>query len=153
MCPSLHTGIGIDALAGLWIADLSRSRLHPANVLRNAVIDISVEGTRVTFRDFVVDANGREDRDVIVLFADGVTRHSEHGYSVTTDWDRTGQLRAVTARDREGTRSTFYKLSRDLATLTIADSEGAFVSVLHRAETATVSAGAIGQEHGPTAPR
>jgi hypothetical protein len=118
--------------AGSWVANVARSKRHPANPFRSATLDITIDGSQVTLDDTVVDENGREERQRNVVCTDGNEQPSYHGYVLTAIWR--GQ-RVLEIRGRKGTQdagTVRYEVSPDGLTLTISDRAQEVVSVFDR---------------------
>jgi hypothetical protein len=118
--------------AGSWVADIAKSRRHPANPFRSATLDVTIEGSQVTLDDTVVDENGREERQRNVVLADGKEQPSHHGYVLTATWR--GQ-RVLEVTGRKGTQdegTVRYEISPDGLTLTISDRAQEVVCVFDR---------------------
>ena len=119
-------------LAGGWIADLSRSKPHPANSFRSARIHVAVRGNSVEIRDEFVDASGRSVRGYNRLEADGVERATSNGYAIAASWLGASALQTVASKDGAVIGGATYTVSPDGRTLTITDAGGDSVIVLDR---------------------
>src|SRR5262245_9754813 len=119
-------------LAGTWIANIEKSKRHPANPFRSATLEVAIDGSQVTLDDTVVDEHGREERQRNVIFTDGKEQPSYHGYVLTATWR--GQ-RVLEITGRKGTQdegTVRYEVSPDGLTLTISDRAREVVSVFDR---------------------
>jgi hypothetical protein len=119
--------------AGRWKADLTKSRRHPANPFRSAVLEFTVEGDTVTIVDVVVDDSGRETCGRNTIIADGQAHSSglNDGYVLSAHWRGPGILETLATRDGEAAGWGRYEISADHQTLTISGEEQ--VIVLDRA--------------------
>jgi hypothetical protein len=78
---------GTNLIAGVWIADLSRSKQHPLQELQSAKLEIAVIGETATIVDEIVDASGRKERHENILAADGGEHPSPYGgYQIVATW-------------------------------------------------------------------
>lgn len=106
---------------GRWVANLSKSRRHPANQFQSATIQIEVTGDAVTIDDVVVDASGREERSRNSLTADGIERKvgKGNGYAFSAGWRGTHILETVAKKDDRVVGWGTYEVSADGNTMTI----------------------------------
>jgi hypothetical protein len=119
-------------LAGAWIADVSRSKRHPANPFKSARIHVAVRGNSVEIRDEFVDESGRSARGRNRLEADGVERATANGYAITASWLGASELQTVASKDGKVIGGATYTVSPDGCSLTITDAGGDAVIVLGR---------------------
>jgi hypothetical protein len=113
---------GVRLFAGVWKADLARSQRHPANQFQSATIVFDPDGFDLRMSDVVVDENGREERHVNTIRADGRERPTEprRGYSVRASWRDPLTLEAVGVKDGQVIGGATYAVSPDGETLTVA---------------------------------
>lgn len=119
-------------LAGLWIANVARSRRHPANPFRRATLQIRVVDAAVTFADVVVDEHGREERSTHTVLADGRERDTGNGYLLAARWNGPRVLETTVTKDGAVVARGRYEVSPDGGTLTVGDATGDQVLVLER---------------------
>ena len=116
--------------AGVWIANVSRSKRHPLNQYQAATIQFAVVGNAVTIDDVVVDASGGSEQTRNTLQADAVER-SSGGRAVMARWRGPRLLEVVVQKDGRIEGRVVYEISTDGRTLTITTSEQ--VAVFERA--------------------
>ena len=119
-------------LGGGWIANLGKSKRHPANAFRSARIHFAVRGNSVEIRDEFVDDAGKSVRGHNRLEADGVERVTANGYAVTASWLGDRELATVATKEGAVIGRVVYTVSPDGHTLTIADDGGDSVIVMDR---------------------
>ena len=117
----------VNPLAGTWIANLSKSRRHPANQFQRATLQFEVVSDVVTIDDLVVDDSGHEERRRNIVQADGVERVSENGYAFTARWRGAHVLETVAKKDGKMVGWGTYEVSADLKTMTISADEQVIV--------------------------
>jgi hypothetical protein len=110
-------------LAGAWVANVARSRRHPANPFRTARIHFTVNGNSVEIADEFVDETGKAVRGRNRLDVDGVERDRGNGYSVVAAWLDAG-LEAVAKKDGQIIGRVTYAVSGDGRSLTVTDAGG-----------------------------
>jgi hypothetical protein len=108
---------------GTWVADVARSRRHPANPFRRATLRVDVAGDRVTIADVVVDEAGRETAGEHTVHADGVARAQGGGYALTATWRGEHALETVATRDGAVVGRGTYEVSGDGRTLVVSSDE------------------------------
>ena len=115
------------ALAGTWVANLSKSMRHPDNPFQRATLHLEVDGNTITITDVVVDEAGAEVRTTNTIRADGVECPAPHGYALTSRWrtPRAIEWEATKNGQLEGRGS--YEVSPDGKTLTLTASDRVFV--------------------------
>ncbi|HEX6164001.1 MAG TPA: hypothetical protein VFZ31_11575 [Vicinamibacterales bacterium] len=118
-------------LAGGWIADVARSKRHPANQFRSARIHFAVRGTTIEIVDEYVDESGRAARGRNTIEADGVERAVSNGYAIAATLGPR-RLATVARKDGEVVGGGTYTVSPDGQTLTIADEGAESLIVLNR---------------------
>ena len=119
------------AIAGGWIANVSRSKRHPSNQFRSARIHFTVRGRTVEIVDEFVDEAGKAVRGRNSIEADGVERPGRHGYSLIATLGSDG-LKTVAKKNGQVIGRSNYAVSPDGRVLTIADDSGESVIVLDR---------------------
>jgi hypothetical protein len=122
----------VHPLAGRWIADIARSKRHPANPFRSATLLVAVDDDRVSLEDVVVDENGREERQQHVLHTDGREHPSHFGYVLLATWRGQRVLEVTGRKGTEDSGTVRYEVSPDGLTLTISDRAMQVVSVFDR---------------------
>ena len=123
--------VAMSPLTGRWVADLSRSKRHPANQFRSATIVFAVDGTTVNVADEFVDEAGKTVRARNTIEADGVARSMGSGFVVTARWLARNDLETVATKNGEEVGRGRYTVSEDGRHLTIV-SNGDQVIVLDR---------------------
>jgi hypothetical protein len=118
--------------AGVWRANLTKSKRHPENLFQSATLQFEVIGDVVTITDVVVDASGREERTTNTLQADGKEYPHQHGYVVTTRWLGARVLEAVVTKNGQPEGRVTYEVSPDRTMLTL--SAGEQLSVFDRSD-------------------
>ena len=121
----------LSPFAGRWIADMERSKRHPANQFRSATIVFTVEGNTVNIADQFVDEAGKAVRNRNTIHADGVARAMDGGFALTATWLARNDLETVATKDGEEVGRGRYTVSEDGRQLTIVSSDQ--VIVLDRA--------------------
>lgn len=123
--------VSMSPLTGRWVADVSRSKRHPANLFRSATIVFAVDGNTVSIADEFEDEAGKTVRARNTIEADGVARATGSGYMVTATWRSRSDLETVATRNGEEVGRGRYTVSADGRHLTIVSSDQ--VIVLDRA--------------------
>ncbi|HXD08697.1 MAG TPA: hypothetical protein VN653_01440 [Anaerolineales bacterium] len=110
---------------GKWIANLSKSKLHPSNQFQSAELEFAVAGDIVTITDVVVDAEGHEAHGKNTILVDGNEHPSEErtGYVLMAGWRGVHVLETEATRDGERIGWGRYEVSDDGKTLTISGDE------------------------------
>ena len=121
-----------NVLAGVWTANLAKSRRHPANPFQRATIEFAIAGDVVTITDVFVDDAGREERGTNTVHADGVERIAEYGYAVTAAWRGPRRLEVIVKKSEDIVGRATYDVSSDGQVLTTSDLTGEQVIVLNR---------------------
>ena len=132
---SAGAGTDVSPLAGRWIADVSRSKRHPANQFTSATIVFAVRGTTVDIDDEFVDDAGKTIRGRNTLEADGVARPTSNGFVITATWLARNDLETLATKNGEVVGRGRYTVSEDGRSLTIV-ANGDQVIVLDRAGVA-----------------
>jgi hypothetical protein len=114
--------------AGSWIANLTRSKRHPAHPFRSARLVVEVAGDTVTISDVVVDESGKEERHTNALCVDG-QEHAQggSGYSLLASWRGSRILETVGKKDGQVIGRGTYEVSADGSTMTISSAEQVIV--------------------------
>jgi hypothetical protein len=120
---------------GRWIANVARSKRHPANMFQRAIIEFAVSGNTVNVDDEFVDEAGRVVRGNNTIVADGAEHPTPNGFVVTAAWRGAHALETVATKNGEVVGRGEYTVSADGRHLTI--SAGDQVIVLDRAEALT----------------
>jgi hypothetical protein len=123
----------VSPFVGSWIANIDKSKRHPASPFRSASLHIAIDRRGiVTLDDVVVDGAGREERQRNVLHTDGREHPVAHGYVLTAAWRGPRLLEVVGRKGTEDEGTVHYELSSDDRTLTIYDRSGQVVCVFDR---------------------
>jgi hypothetical protein len=126
--------VPLHPFAGRWIANVARSKRHPANLFQRAIIEFAVNGNTVDIEDEFVDEAGRVERGHNTIVADGVEHPTPNGFVVTAAWRGTAALEFVATKNGEVVGRGEYTVSADGRNLTIQASDQ--VIVLDRVVTA-----------------
>ena len=124
--------VAMSPFTGRWVADVARSKRHPANQFRAATIVFAVDGNTVTIADEFVDETGKTTRGRNVIAADGVARPTGNGLVLTATWLARNDLQTIATQNGEEVGRGRYTISEDGRRLTIV-SNGDQVIVLDRA--------------------
>ena len=108
---------------GPWMANLSKSRRHPANQFQSATIRFAVVGDAVTVTHTGVDASGQAERSQHTILADGQAHTSEHGSGYVARWLGSHTLEVEATKDGQIVDRGRYEVSADGQTLTISGGE------------------------------
>lgn len=120
---------------GRWVANVAKSKRHPANLFQRGVIVFAVSGDTVNIDDEFVDDAGREVRGHNTIVADGVEHQTPNGFAVTAAWRGARGLEFVATKNGEVVGRGAYTVSADGRSLTI--TAGEQVIVLDRGEPLT----------------
>ena len=112
---------------GRWIANVARSKRHPANMFQRAIIEFVVDGNTVDIDDEFVDESGRVVRGHNTIVADGVEHPAPNGFVVTAAWRGTTALETVVTRNGEVEGRVEYAVSDDGRNLTMTASDQVIV--------------------------
>jgi hypothetical protein len=120
--------------AGSWTANVARSKQHPANPIRRATIQISVQGEKVVLDDVVVDEAGREERHRNTLYTDGQEHPSDYGngYVILAAWRGSRVLEVASRQNAADAGRVVYEVSADGRTLTVTGPTGEQVGLFER---------------------
>jgi len=112
---------------GRWLADVSRSKRHPANLFQRATMVFKVRGNAVDVSNEVVEEGGKVVRGRYTFQADGVEYPQTRGISLTAWWrdKRTLDTRATQQGKVVGRGS--YAVSEDGRELIITNDEQVIV--------------------------
>jgi len=112
---------------GRWVADVARSKRHPANLFQRATMVFAVRGNVVDVSNEVVEEGGKVVRGRYSFQVDGVEYPQTHGIALKAWWrdKRTLDTRA-TQQGRVVGRGT-YAVSEDGRELTITNDEQVIV--------------------------
>src|SRR5688572_25536396 len=119
--------VPVHPFAGRWIANVARSKRHPANMFQRAIIEFAVDGNTVDIDDEFVDESGRVVRGHNTIVADGVEHPTPNGFVVTTAWRGTTALETVVTRNGEVEGRVEYAVSDDGRNLTMTASDQVIV--------------------------
>ena len=111
--------------AGKWVANLAKSKRHPANQFQHATIEFTVDGNAVTMIDAVVDESGHEVTGKNTIRVDGLEHAAENGsgYVMTARWEGLRIIETEAKRDGQLAGWGKYEVSEDGQTLTISGEE------------------------------
>lgn len=107
--------------AGRWVADIARSKRHPANPFRRATIVFAVKGNSVDVAHEVVDETGKVVRERQTFQADGVAYPMSHGIALTVAWRGARSFETVATQRGLVVGRGHYTVSEDGRTLTVTD--------------------------------
>ena len=115
----------LSPFAGKWIANLSKSKRHPANQFQSATIEFIVDGNVVTIIDVVIDESGQEVTGKNTILADGFEHADENGseYVMTARWNGPRVIETEAKKDGQVAGWGKYEVSDDGKTLTISGDE------------------------------
>ena len=122
--PKFAKHIGPHPLAGEWIADVARSKRHPHNQFRRAMLQFDVKGESVTVTNAVIEESGRVERGTHTVVADGHERETGNGHVLRARWIGTRVLETVASKEGVVVGKGRYEVSPDGATLTVTDGTG-----------------------------
>ena len=107
--------------AGKWIANLSKSKRHPANQFQSAKLEFTVNGDTVTITDVVIDESGHEVAGKNTIVVDGVEYAAENGsgYILMAKWNGPRVIETEARKDGQIAGWGKYEVSEDAKTLTI----------------------------------
>jgi hypothetical protein len=111
----------VSPIAGRWLADVARSKRHPANQFQRATIEFRVSDDRVLVTNEVVDEAGKLVRGQHTLQADGVEHPFTNGYALTASWRGPRTLETVATQHGQVVGRGSYTVSEDGQHLTITD--------------------------------
>jgi hypothetical protein len=126
--------LAVSPFTGRWVADVARSKPHPANPFRSATIVFAVDGNTVNIADEFVDEAGRTIRNRNTIAADGLAHAMDGGFVVTARWLARNDLEVVGTKNGAEIGRGRYTVTDDGRHLTIV-SNGDRVIVLDRAAT------------------
>ena len=112
---------------GRWIANVARSKRHPANLFQRAVIEFAVSGSTVNIDDEFVDESGRVVRGHNTIVADGVEHTAPNGFVVTAAWRGAHALEFMAMKNGEVVGRGEYSLSADGRNLIISAADQVIV--------------------------
>ena len=110
---------------GTWTANIARSKRHPANQFREAMMHFTVSGDIVTITDGFVDTDGKKLHGRNTLNVDGQEHSTDRaGYALVAKWQGSHVLETLATKDGEVVGRGTYEVSADGATLTVSDGSG-----------------------------
>lgn len=120
--------------AGIWKANLAKSKRHPVNQFQIATLQLSVRGNVMTIAQSLVGESGEEQRDYTALHVDGREHVSDDrpGFSVVASWRGSNVLQVIARKDGEVVGVGTYEVSADGRELSITDAAGDMHIVLER---------------------
>jgi hypothetical protein len=106
--------------AGSWIANFSKSRLHPNFKYRSVTLEIAVSGDSVTMASRLVDEAGAEQRAAETFRTDGTETPGTLTPGVThvARWLGPDVLASIARKDGQTIALVTYEVSADRKTLT-----------------------------------
>ena len=121
-------------LAGTWIANIARSRRHPANQFQGATLELTVDGDTVTIVHAATDERGRDEGATSTVQADGREHPSPAllGHALVAKWRGPRVLEVADVKDGQIVGGGTYEVSDDGRTLTVSSTRGEQVIVLDR---------------------
>jgi hypothetical protein len=130
--PSAATGVS--PFAGIWKANLAKSKRHPANQFQSVTLQLIVRGNVVTIDQSLVGESGQEEHDRTALHVDGCehTADDRPGFSVVASWRSSRVLHVVASKDGEIVGVGTYEVSGDGRELSITDAAGDMHIILER---------------------
>jgi hypothetical protein len=119
--------VPVHPFAGRWIANVARSKRHPANLFQRAIIEFAVNGNTVDIEDEFVDESGRVVRGHNTIVADGAEHLTPNGFVVKAAWRGAHELETVVTRNGEVEGRVEYTVSADGRNLTMSASDQVIV--------------------------
>jgi len=106
---------------GTWVANLPKSKRHPDNQFRQAMIEFAMDGASLTITDVVIDSSGQEEKGKNTILVDGKEHPSTrgNGYFITAAWTSSHVLQTMAKKDGQIVGLGRYAVSDDGTTLTI----------------------------------
>jgi len=108
-------------LAGRWVADVARSKRHPANQFQRATIEFRVSDNRVLVTHDVIDEAGKAVHGQHTLQVDGLEHAFANGHALTASWRGPRTLETVATQHGQVVGRGTYTVSADGRKLTITD--------------------------------
>jgi hypothetical protein len=105
---------------GSWVANFSKSKLHPSFQYRSVTLEIAVSGENVTMTGTLVDEAGREQRAAETLRTDGTESPGilTPGVTHIARWLGPDVLASIARKDGHTIGLVTYEVSADRRTLT-----------------------------------
>jgi hypothetical protein len=110
-------------LAGMWVADVARSKRHPANQFQRATLEVTIAGALVTMSFAATDEQGREETGSHSVQTDGVEHAGQTGHAVAARWIDPGTLHVEDRKDGVVVGRGVYAVSADGRMLTVTSGE------------------------------
>ena len=124
----LHVeSMAVSPFAGRWVADVARSKRHPANLFQNATMVFAVQGNSVDVSNVVVEDDGKVVRGRYTFQADGAEHPQSHGISLQAWWRDARTLDTRAVQDGRVVGRGTYSVSEDGRTLTVTNDEQVIV--------------------------
>jgi hypothetical protein len=120
---SLQHAENVNPFVGKWIANLSKSKRHPANQFQSATIEFSVDGDTVTIVDTLLDESGREQTTRNTILVDENEHSSVNGYILIASWIHSHAFETIAKKDGQQVGWGVYEVSADGKILTISSEE------------------------------
>lgn len=111
-------------IVGTWVANVSKSTLHPSYKFQNATVRFEVQGDKVLITDTVVDASGKEQSHGTTTFQTDGKEHPFDGTPLGTgvvsiaQWKVPSILETIVKKDGKEVTRLAYEVSSDTKTLT-----------------------------------
>ena len=108
-------------LAGVWVANLSKSRRHANHQFQCATLTVNVDGDLVSLHHAGVNMAGKEESGTTILQADGVEHEvspQAPGVVVVARWAGPRILETEAKKEGRTIGKGSYAVSDDLTTLT-----------------------------------
>jgi hypothetical protein len=124
----------VSPFAGIWKANLAKSKPHPANQFGSMTLQLSVRGNVMTIAQSLVGESGEEERNRTALHVDGHEHVSDDrpGFSVVASWHRANVLQVIARKDGEVVSVGTYEVSAEGRELCITDAVSDMHIVLER---------------------
>lgn len=119
----------LNPFVGKWIANLTKSKRHPANQFRSATIEFTVNGDIVTIVDLFIDEAGQEVTGKNRIVVDGMEHKADNdsGYVMTARWNGPRIIETEAKKNGQVAGWGKYEVSEDGQTLTISGEDQVIV--------------------------
>jgi hypothetical protein len=109
---------------GIWSANVSKSKRHPANQFQRATLEFVVDRDTVTITHAGIDASGQEEHSTNTIHADGKDREvGGSGYVLMARWLGSNVLETIAKKDGQVVGQGRYEVSADGQTLTVSSKD------------------------------
>ena len=115
----------LSPFAGKWVANLLKSKRHPANPFQSATLEFMVDGNSVTIIDLVVDESDHKVSGKNTILVDGVEHPAENGsgYIMIAKWNGPRIIETEAKKDGQVAGWGKYEISKNGQTLTVSGDE------------------------------